>query len=142
MEHLIEIDGTLLSSNASLSGDAEMNRSLQLDGEIMMDSGGETETIEIDGALEFSASSVSGDVGTSQPLRLAGDIKMGGGGDCEWNDVKNKPFETIDNNTLISEEGVLKVNVASKAEGDNTRPITSAAVHVIVGNIETLLELI
>lgn len=84
MEHLIEIDGMLLSSNASLSGDAEMNRSLQLDGEIMMDSGGETETIEIDGALEFSASSVSGDVGTSAPMLLDGEIRMGGGGYPEY----------------------------------------------------------
>lgn len=41
--------------------------------------------------------------------------------------------------TLSLEGGVLKVNTAEKVEKDNTLPVTSAAVHTTVGNIEVLL---
>ena len=37
------------------------------------------------------------------------------------------------------EGGVLSVDTADKVEQDNTKPVTSAAVHVEVGNIEVLL---
>lgn len=47
-----------------------------------------------------------------------------------------------DNETLLLENGVLRVNTADVAEEDNTRPITSAAVATQVGNIETLLKTI
>lgn len=46
----------------------------------------------------------------------------------------------IDQNTLKFENGVLAVNTTDGAEGDNTRPITSAGVHTIVGNIDALLS--
>ena len=36
--------------------------------------------------------------------------------------------------------GVLSVDTADEVEQDNTKPITSAAVHVEVGNIEVLLK--
>ena len=45
-------------------------------------------------------------------------------------------------NLKMSEDGHLSVDTADTAEGDNTRPITSAAVNTIVGNIEILLETI
>lgn len=48
----------------------------------------------------------------------------------------------VDNNTLVLENGVLRVNTADAAEPDNTRPITSAAVAETVGNIEILLKTI
>lgn len=41
--------------------------------------------------------------------------------------------------TLKLEDGVLSVNTAEAVEEDNTLPITSAAVHTTVGNIEILL---
>ena len=41
--------------------------------------------------------------------------------------------------TLSLSEGVLSVNTAKSAEADNTLPITSAAVHTQLGNIEVLL---
>lgn len=44
--------------------------------------------------------------------------------------------------TLTLKDGVLSVNTATKAEQDNTLPITSAAVATTVGNIETLLKTI
>ena len=36
-------------------------------------------------------------------------------------------------------EGELMVDTANVVEEDNTRPVTSAAVHVQIGNIEALL---
>ena len=44
--------------------------------------------------------------------------------------------------TLTLENGVLSVNTTDIVEGDNTLPITSAAVDVVVGNIKVLLETI
>lgn len=46
-------------------------------------------------------------------------------------------FETDE--TLTLEDGILRVNTADAVEEDNTLPITSAAVHTTVGNIEILL---
>ena len=40
---------------------------------------------------------------------------------------------------LKVEGGVLSVDTADKVEQDNTKLVTSAAVHVEVGNIEVLL---
>ena len=42
--------------------------------------------------------------------------------------------------TLTLKDGILDVNTANAAEQDNTLPITSAAVHTTVGNIELLLS--
>lgn len=39
----------------------------------------------------------------------------------------------------ITEDGVLSVDTADAVEQDNTKPVTSAAVHVEIGNIEALL---
>lgn len=47
-----------------------------------------------------------------------------------------------DGETLLLENGILRVNTADVAEEDNTRPITSAAVATQVGNIEALLKTI
>lgn len=43
---------------------------------------------------------------------------------------------------LKVEDNVLSVDTADVAEQDNTLPITSAAVHSTVGNIEVLLKTI
>lgn len=42
-------------------------------------------------------------------------------------------------NLKITKDGVLSVDTASQVEKDNTKPITSAAVHTEIGNIEVLL---
>lgn len=47
-----------------------------------------------------------------------------------------------DDTLRLSEDGILSVNTADKPEADNTLPITAAAVHTTVGNIEVLLETI
>lgn len=49
-------------------------------------------------------------------------------------------FETDE--TLTLKNGVLSVNTADEPEADNTLPITSAAVHTTIGNINALLETI
>lgn len=47
-----------------------------------------------------------------------------------------------DGETLVITNGVLSVNRAHSAEADNTLPITSAAVHTEIGNIDALLKTI
>ncbi|MEA4972901.1 MAG: hypothetical protein VB119_06930 [Candidatus Metalachnospira sp.] len=45
-------------------------------------------------------------------------------------------------NLKISPEGVLSVDTATSAQQDNTKPITSGAVFMEIGNIEALLNTI
>lgn len=45
----------------------------------------------------------------------------------------------VGDNLNITEDGVLSVDVATSADPDNTKPITSAAVNTLVGNIDALL---
>ena len=45
----------------------------------------------------------------------------------------------IGENLKITKDGVLSVDTADAVEKDNTKPVTSAAVHVEIGNIEVLL---
>ena len=63
-------------------------------------------------------------------------------GSAGWNEITDKPFSTLDENTLFVENNILKVNTTDDAEADNTRPITSSGVHVICGNINALLQAI
>ena len=67
------------------------------------------------------------------------DVSGGGG---SWSQISDKPFNTIDGNTLVNRSGTLCVNTTDDAEQDNTRPITSSGVHVICGNINALLQTI
>lgn len=46
------------------------------------------------------------------------------------------------NETLILENGVLRVNTTNETASDNTLPITSAGVYTQLGNIGALLETI
>ena len=63
-------------------------------------------------------------------------------GSANWNEIADKPFSTLDENTLFVENNILKVNTTDDAKADNTRPITSSGVHVICGNINALLQTI
>ena len=67
------------------------------------------------------------------------EVSSGGG---SWSQISEKPFNTIDGNTLVNRSGTLCVNTTDDAEQDNTRPITSSGVHVICGNINALLQAI
>lgn len=48
----------------------------------------------------------------------------------------------VGKNLAIDENGVLSVETTDGVSEDNTRPITSAGVYVVVGNIEALLKTI
>ena len=63
-------------------------------------------------------------------------------GSANWNEIADKPFSILDENTLFVENNILKVNTTDDAEADNTRPITSSGVNTIVGNINALLSTI
>lgn len=69
------------------------------------------------------------------------EVSSGGSGGS-WSQISEKPFDTIDGNTLVNRSGALCVNTTDDAEQDNTRPITSSGVHVICGNINALLQAI
>lgn len=79
----------------------------------------------------------------NESLLGEGNIQIqGGAGASSWNELTNKPFDSIDSETLVVENRTLKVNTINSAEQDNTQPITSAGVYQIVGNIEALLKVI
>lgn len=63
---------------------------------------------------------------------------------AEWRPATTKTLGGIivGDNLLVDEAGRVSVDTADEAEADNTRPITAAAVHTTVGNINVLLELI
>lgn len=48
----------------------------------------------------------------------------------------------VGKNLSITEDGVLSVETTDDAEQDNTKPITSAGVNLVVGNINALLAII
>lgn len=49
---------------------------------------------------------------------------------------------TVGKNLSITKDGVLSVETTDDAEQDNTKPITSAGVNLVVGNINALLAVI
>lgn len=65
----------------------------------------------------------------------------GGGGSPTWDNVADKPFEAL-GDSMKASSGYLDVKTTDDAIKDNTLPITSNGVHEIVGNIDTLLDLI
>lgn len=72
-------------------------------------------------------------------IRFLSEIVNGGGGASSWGDIQDKPFEAIGQNLTVV-GGALSVITTDVAEQDNTKPITSAGAHVILGNINSLLE--
>lgn len=77
-------------------------------------------------------------------LKLIADDTGSGGGNTGGNTGGGGSAASfpIDDTLKRSADGVLSVNTADAVEQDNTRPVTSAAVHTVVGNIETLMKLI
>ena len=73
-------------------------------------------------------------------LKVFEQTLSGGGSGGSWNQISDKPFNTIDGNTLVNRSGTLYVDTTDNAEQDDTRPITSSGVHVICGNINALLQ--
>lgn len=66
-------------------------------------------------------------------------LKRGEVDEGDLNLVEEDDSLKVDNTLKLSEDGVLSVNTTTEVEKDNTLPITAAAVHTTVGNIEVLL---
>ncbi|MBQ2768104.1 MAG: hypothetical protein IJF49_08535, partial [Clostridia bacterium] len=59
-----------------------------------------------------------------------------GGGDVPIMSETVAGIAKVGDNLKIDDAGRLSVDTADTVEGDNTRPITAAAVYATVGNIE------
>ena len=66
----------------------------------------------------------------------------GGGADVPIMTTDVAGIAKLGDNLVIDASGRLSVDTADEVTSDNTKPITSAAVHTSVGNIEILLETI
>lgn len=69
----------------------------------------------------------------------------GGSGESSGETIDTSQFlktSQVGSNLEIDENSKLNVTTASDFEGDNSRPITAAAVETIVGNVDALLETI
>lgn len=84
-----------------------------------------------DGSLTFNYN--DGTSFTTDPLTITQT--------SDWTDITNKPFTSIGENLKVV-NGALTVDTTNVVQQDNTKPITSAGVQVVVGNIEALLEII
>ena len=83
---------------------------------------------------------------------MSGDENLSG--EMSVPDIRYEPYELppattsslggiiVGEDLLVTAEGVLSVDKATSVEGDNTRPITAAAVYTEIGNINALLATI
>ena len=71
----------------------------------------------------------------AQSMELLNNISLGGNPAT----TETPGIIKVGENLKITEDGVLSVDTATQVEQDNTKPITSAAVHTEIGNIEVLL---
>lgn len=83
---------------------------------------------------------VTGEVG--QTIRIKTVDYTGRPIEWETVDASKVGVQFTTDETLSLKDGVLSVNTAQEPEPDNTLPITSAAVHTAVGNIEIILQTI
>lgn len=67
------------------------------------------------------------------------DVLDGSGADVPIASETVAGLVRVGENLKINADGVLSVDTATAVEEDNTRPVTSAAVHTELGNIEALL---
>ncbi len=77
--------------------------------------------------------------GVVEPTEM---VSGGGEGNVPMMTETTAGIAKVGNNLKIDGEGRLSVDTADTVEGDNTRPITAAAVYATVGNIELLLGMI
>ena len=105
------------------------------------------------GAAELNTASIVGEIsGASVSGEVAGNSVLGG---VEVSGVIINRYNTIPIATTttlggvivgdhlqITEDGYMSVTVANSVDGDNTHPITAAAVYTEVGNINALLATI
>ena len=76
---------------------------------------------------------------TPQKLKTINGQSLIGDGDLT---VEGGSSYEIGHGLKLDEDNKLCVDTATKVEGDNTKPITAAAVYTEIGNINALLETI
>ena len=91
---------------------------------------------------KVSSASIHGEV---QSKGILGGIKIGGVNQTIYPDIPPATRDRlggviVGEHLSITEEGLLSVMVAESVEGDNTNPISAAAVYTEVGNINALLR--
>lgn len=62
-------------------------------------------------------------------------------GEPKWSESGSTSIK-LGSGLIFDETGAVSVDVASEAQEDNTRPISSGAVYTIVGNVDALLQTI
>lgn len=103
------------------------HREVVLDGELSLD-------IQMDGDMSLDIP-IDGEAGTV--------IKVNeGGGALRPATTERLGSIIVGEDLAITQSGVLSVIKADRVEQDNTHPITSAAVHTEIGNIDAILRTI
>ena len=123
----------IISSSNDIEGNVNQTNDLSFDIESGSSVDGTTDYIK---ELEFNITSIEqNDLNftAKQENNLEGSVSID-------NVYRGLGFTTDE--TLHLYNGVLSVNRATEPEEDNTLPITAAAVHTTVGNIEILLKTI
>lgn len=89
---------------------------------------------------EAGTSAIVENVGTEKHAILNFTIPRGAGGGQggEWSSITGKPFETLGAGLKVV-GNQLQVDTATVVQEDNTKPVTSGAVFMEIGNIEALL---
>ena len=95
---------------------------------------------DISGATEF-ACNIASRADNASVYEEAYRPTGGGGGGGSWDDITDKPFDTLGDSLKVNNRA-LEVNSTDDVEQDNTLPITSSAVYTTIGNIKALLETI
>lgn len=95
-------------------------------------------------AEELNAASIEGEVNA---VGILGDVEIGGVIIEEYPDIPIATTERlggviVGDHLAITDSGRLSVTVSEDIEGDNTHPITAAAVYTEIGNINALLHTI
>ena len=136
MELVTQIDDNLdftISSSNDIEGNVNQTNELSFDIESSYSIDGIADSVK---ELEFNIISIEqNDLNftAKQEINLEGSVSID-------NVYRGIGFTTDE--TLRLYNGVLSVNRATEPEEDNTLPITAAAVHTTVGNIEILLKTI
>lgn len=114
-------------------------------------------TVQIKSVPNTAKITVNARDGTGN-IKLTNETIVTGGGSNDYNTLINKPTincVTVEGNKTLEDYGnwkigdglkisdqVVSVDTATDVEQDNTKPITSAAVYVTVGNIDSILKTI
>ena len=125
-----DVNYVLIFSNGTLIYETEIDGGNK-NGWISLFNGGKRERVITSGKYPPPTNEDNGKV-----LRVVG-------GKATWMPVEaSGGVQFTTDETLSLKDGVLSVNTAQQPEPDNTLPITSAAVHTAVGNIEIILQTI